>query len=194
MSKKPITSTNEASLVCLAREGDRQALRILLERHWNWLKGLTYSVLGNNHDMEDALQDLCVLVLDKISTLREPERFRGWLATVARNNALAYRRARQLQPRPQSDDLEIATTAANETLLDKLAIREDARRLLAALEELPEKYREVFTLKHVQDLSYADIAELLDITVTTVQIRLVRARRMIANTLSGRPNDKVPRT
>ncbi|MBN2211342.1 MAG: RNA polymerase sigma factor [Sedimentisphaerales bacterium] len=194
MSKKPILPLNEAALVCQAREGDREAVRILLERHWNWLKGLTYSVLGNKHDMEDALQDLCVLVLDKIATLREPERFRGWLATVARNNALAHRRARQLQPRSQSDEMDILQPTSNGTLLDKIAIKEDAQRLLTALDGLPEKYREVFILKHIQDLSYADIAELLDIAVTAVQIRLVRARRMIANSLAGRPNNKVPRT
>jgi len=49
-------------------------------------------------------------------------------------------------------------------------------------------------MKYVDDLSYNQISEILNIPVTTVQIRLVRARRMILNHLTGKPNDKVPRT
>jgi len=72
--------------------------------------------------------------------------------------------------------------------------REQQEQVLEAVKKLPEKYREVFVLKYIKDMSYAEIAEILDLPVTTVQIRLVRSRRMIYNRLTGKPTDKVPRT
>jgi RNA polymerase sigma-70 factor, ECF subfamily len=186
---------NEAALACAARRGDREALRELLERNWLWLKGLTYNILGNLDDVDEAMQNLCVIVIEKIGTLREPERFKAWLATVARHAALAYRQQRSQRPVTVEELASVERpdpTAGHPA--DKLARQEQQRQLLDAIEQLPEKYREVFIMKHVQDISYADIAEALDIPVTTVQIRLVRARRMLANHLTGRPNEKVPRT
>lgn len=185
----------EVALVCAARQGDRDAVRQLLENNWNWLKGLAYNILGDASDVEEALQNICVLVLEKINTVREPERFKGWLAAVARHEALACRAKRSKQ-RVGLDQLLAAQqlTSQSTTALDRLEQKELHQRLLAALAALPEKYREVFVLKYVQDMPYSQIADILQLPLTTVQIRLVRARRMIYNRLTGQPTNKVPRT
>jgi len=186
---------NETALVSQARQGDTQATQKLLEMHWNWLKGLAYNVLGNIHEVDDALQNICLIVLQKIHTVREPERFRPWLATVARHAALAWREQNRKKIVRLADlPIEPKDPNTQASLIEKLASREQHDRLLEAIQELPDKYREVFLLKYMEDQSYAQIAEVLDVPVTTVQIRLVRARRMLANRLSGKNNDKVPRT
>lgn len=186
---------NESALACRARDGHRDALTRLLEANWAWLKGLIYNIVARPDAVDDVLQNVCVLCLEKISTLRQPERFKPWLATVARNAALAYRRQHSRQP-GQLDDLFAAQQeeAESQSSTNRLIRQEMVEQLRQALKHLPEKYREVFILKHVKEMSYAEIAENLDITLTTVQIRLVRARRMIYNHMTGRPNDKVPRT
>ena len=186
---------NESALACRARDGNREALARLLEANWAWLKGLIYNIVARPDAVDDVLQTVCVLCLDKISTLQQPERFKPWLATVARNAALAYRRQQSKQPH-RLDDVIAAQQEDNEThnIADRLIQKEAVEQLLHGLKNLPEKYREVFILKHVKEMSYADIAESLDIPITTVQIRLVRARRMIYNHMTGRPNNKVPRT
>lgn len=185
----------EVALICQARQGDRPALQQLLLKHWTWLKGLAYNILGNAEDVDECLQSICLLVIENIGELREPERFKAWLTSVARNAALAYRRQRAQRPR-QLD--EAAAERHHDPhvpdSLEKLHLREQQEQLLRAIHGLPEKYREVFILKHLQDASYGEIAEMLDIAVTTVQIRLVRARRMLANSLKGVPNQKIPRT
>lgn len=186
---------NESALVCAARQGDQEAVVKLLECNWRWLKGLAYNLLGNPDDVDEVMQNICILVIQKIGTLREPERFRPWLTTVARHAALAYRQQRSQRP-IQLDDLLLAQqqAAENENVAEVLD-REDAQqKILAAVRLLPEKYGELFIMKYVDDLSYNQISEILNIPVTTVQIRLVRARRMILNHLTGKPNDKVPRT
>jgi RNA polymerase sigma-70 factor (ECF subfamily) len=59
-------------------------------------------------------------------------------------------------------------------------------RILEAVKTLPEKYREVFVLAHTGELTYAEMAEVLEVPMTTMQIRLVRARRMVQDQVTGR--------
>ena len=189
------TRQNESALVCAARRGDRQALQKLLETHWRWLKGLLYSILGNADDVDEALQGVCVLLLGKIGTLKDPESFKPWLAAVARNLALTQRQKRARKPLGL-DELSAVREIADpqQNLVEEITRQEQHQRILQAIELLPEKYREVFVMKYMQDMTYAEIGEILNLPLTTVQMRLVRARRMIQNRLTGKPTDKVPRT
>jgi RNA polymerase sigma factor (sigma-70 family) len=180
---------NESALVCAARQGDKKALQPLLGRNWAWLKGLVYSVVGDPNDVDDVLQDICVRVITKIGTLREPERFRPWLAVLARRQALRYRQQKARRPTPLNEDIvDKQCDYRAQQLLENIERTEQCERVLQALNSLPEKYREVFILEYVDDLTYGQIAEILDIPFTTVQIRLVRARRMILDKVSGNQN------
>jgi len=184
---------NESALVCAAREGDKEALGLLLTRNWAWLKGLVYSVITNAHDVDDVLQDICVRVISKIDTLREPERFRPWLAVLARRQAIRY--SQRKNQRTVSLDEEVAgrlcSYKADQLLIENIERREQYQQILQAVRSLPEKYRQVFMLQYTDDLTYGQISEILDIPITTVQIRLVRARRMIYNQVSGKNKNKV---
>jgi len=182
---------NESALVCAAREGDKEALALLLTRNWSWLKGLVYSIITNAYDVDDVLQDICVRVISKINTLREPERFRPWLAVLARRQAIRY--SQRKNPRTVSLDEEVAGQLCDYKADQLLVIerKEQHQQILQAVRTLPEKYRQVFMLQYTEDLTYGQIAEILDIPITTVQIRLVRARRMIYNQVLGKNKNKV---
>ena len=182
---------NESSLVLEAQKGDREALQALFVRNWAWLKGLVYSILYNTDEVDDCLQDICVRVIGKIESLREPERFRPWLAVLARRQALRNRQQRA--GRPAQLDEQIAETKIDEKnrLFENISEQEQFSRILQAIKSLPEKYREVFIMQHSGDLTYNQIAEILDVPVTTVQIRLVRARKMIYDRIINEDEDKV---
>jgi RNA polymerase sigma-70 factor (ECF subfamily) len=183
---------NESALVCAAREGDKEALQALMSRHWPWLKGLVYGVLGDVRELDDVMQDVCLRVITRIHTLREPECFRAWLAILARREAL-----KTCQRRPRGV-VEIdagfqapVTVRQIEGPLEELERRELRRRILDAAEGLPPIYREVFMLAHSSELTYAQMAEVLDVPTTTMQIRLVRARRMIQKQVIDNSERKV---
>ncbi len=183
---------NEAALVCAARLGDKEALRLLLTRNWAWLKALVYSIITNADDVDDVLQDICVRVISKINTLREPERFRPWMAVLARRQALRYRQRKS--QRKVSLDEEVAGQQCDYKagqLLEKLERKEQYQQIMQAIKSLPEKYRQVLMLAYLDDLTYGQIAEILDVPFTTVQIRLLRARRMIYNKVSRKTTNKV---
>jgi RNA polymerase sigma factor (sigma-70 family) len=171
---------NELMLVCTARRGDKGALQMLLRRNWGWLKGLVYSVLGDRQDLDDVMQEICVRVIERIHTLREPERFRAWLAILARREAIKHGRRR----RPEavvSGEPGYAGDPAEDVARSELC-----GRVLEAVRGLPQKYREVFMLAHSGELTYAQMAEVLNVPITTMQIRLVRARQMIRNQIAGK--------
>ena len=171
---------NEQALVCAAQRGDKEALQLLFRENWPWLKGLVYSILQDADEIDDVLQDICVRVISKIDTLRQPHRFRPWLAILARRQALRYRQQkaqRQMPVNMELEDLEDNSDSAQ--LIDNIEQKEQYQLILSAVKSLPEKYRQVFILEHIDDLAYKQIAEILDVPVTTVQIRLVRARRML---------------
>ncbi len=172
--------SNELMLVCTARRGDKEAIQTLLGRNWGWLKGLVYSVLGDGKDLDDVMQEVCLRVITGIRTLREPERFRAWLAILARHEAIKHHRRQKAVPVASEEPGYVGDPA------DDVARRELCDRVLEAVRKLPEKYREVFMLAHSGDLTYAQMAEVLNVPITTMQIRLVRARQMIRDQIAGK--------
>jgi RNA polymerase sigma-70 factor (ECF subfamily) len=170
---------NEVMLVCAARRSDKDALQTLLRRNWSWLRGLVYSVLGDGRDLDDVMQEVCLRVITRIHTLREPERFRAWLAILARHEAIRHYRGRKPEP-VAPDEPGYASDPAED-----VAKKELCGRVLDAVRELPQKYREVFMLAHSGGLTYAQMAEVLDVPITTMQIRLVRARQMIRDRITS---------
>ena len=187
MAESPMTTENESMLALAASRGDKIALETLLRRNWPWLKGMALSKVYRADLADDILQEVCVKVIDKVHTLKEPERFKPWLATIARREivntqreqakqSVLLRSVMQQEARPHDD---------HSPLQDHWP-QEACESILAALKRLPEKYQEVFMLKYIKDYSYAEIAETLDIPFTTVQIRLTRSRRMIYDSVRER--------
>ena len=173
---------NERALVRAAQRGDKEALQLLFRNNWAWLKGLVYSIVQNADDIDDILQDICVRVIKRIRSLRQPERFRPWLAILARRQALRYRQQKaQRQSMMNTELTDLKFDSESSQLLENIERKEQYQLILSAVNSLPEKYRQVFILEHINDLTYRQIAEILDVPVTTVQIRLVRARRMLYN-------------
>lgn len=171
---------NELALVCTARRGDKDALQTLLRQNWGWLKGLVYSVRGDARDLDDVMQEICVRVITRIHTLREPERFRAWLAILARHEAIRHGRRRKPEV-TASEDFGYVNDPSED-----LERKELYGKVLKTVRELPDKYREVFLLAHTGELTYAQMAEVLDVPITTMQIRLVRARQMIRDRITGK--------
>lgn len=189
---KGIETQDELALVCIARKGDKEALQTLLSRHWTWVRGVVYSILADGQEVDDVMQEICLRVITRIHTLREPERFRGWLAVLARRIALRHRQRRRHGAAELAalSSLAAAGSYAGDPA-DDIERRELCGRVLEAVRRLPEKYREVFVLAHSGGLTYAQIAEILDVPVTTMQIRLVRARRAVRDQIAEKSKHKV---
>ena len=182
---------NEVALVCAAQSGDQAAIQQLLIGNWAWLRCLVYGVVGTR-DLDDVLQDICVKVIRKITTLREPHAFRPWLAALAHRQALRYRTRRPVASVSLDDtNVEEPCDQRSESVMEQAERQDLCQQILSAVQDLPEKYREVFLLQYSRQLTYREMAEILDVPLTTVQIRLVRARRMILEAIRKKSKGRI---
>jgi len=179
MNMRPEVTQDEAVLAAAARRGDKEALRALFERNWGWLKGLVYGIVCDTAATDDILQDICVRVIDKISSLRNAGRFRAWLAVIARRETLRYRIKRREHRRLRPEQASEMRDENAEKLFEQIEYADECRKVLDEVRALPDKYRQIFMLAYSSDLTYRQMAEILNVPLTTVQIRLVRARRML---------------
>ncbi len=164
---------------CLA--GEQSAMKELVERFQGQVFGLCYRMLGQRQDAEDVAQESLLRVLRNLDRW-DPERpFEPWLLAITGNRcrtALAGRKRR-----PQS--LPLAEQAVQPEV-DWQAARNLAEEVKLALGYLREEYRQAFVLFHEQELSYAEIAEAMEVPVGTIKTWVHRARKELIARLNER--------
>jgi RNA polymerase sigma-70 factor (ECF subfamily) len=173
-------SSGDHDLIAAAQRGERGALDLLVRRHERWVRNVVYAAVGSPVGVDDIVQQVWTNVVRQIGTLVDPRAWRSWLYRMARNAAIdmGQKAARERRNRvPFQEGHEPARGGADPP--EALARAEEHRRVLQAIRGLPPIYREPFILRHLEDWSYASIAEALDMPVDTVETRLVRARRLL---------------
>jgi RNA polymerase sigma-70 factor (ECF subfamily) len=176
-----------SDLVRRCADGDPLAFDCLVREYMNTVLGLAYNYVGNFHTAEDLAQETFVQAFQSISSLRDGNRFKVWLLRIARNKCIDYIRR---NPRWLSidQDQDLHKEVALKTKVDPALDRDDRADfseadLLTALNSLRQDYREIFIMKHVDNLSYREIADLLGMTVSAVGEKLYRVRSMIRERL-----------
>ncbi|HEX9952352.1 MAG TPA: sigma-70 family RNA polymerase sigma factor [Rubricoccaceae bacterium] len=161
----------------------------LVRLHADLVYRVALRVTGTADDAADAAQEALVKLWRHGATV-PAERQRAWAARVARNAALDLLRRRAVRPRTADDDLDPACTS---DLPDADAETRDLRASLdAALQTLGEPFRSLVVLRDVEGLAYDEIAEALDLPLTTVKVYLHRARARLRAALQTSVPDLVP--
>ena len=154
-------------LVHLAKSRNKEAFTDLIQMNMAQMYKVSLSILMNDDDVADAIQESILNCWEKISTLREEKYFRTWLIRILINNSYAI-----LNDRKRYADLSEWEEPAFED--------EYTFELKEALGKLDEKYRLVMTLYYVYDLKTSEIAELAGLSKSTVTTRLQRGREILA--------------
>ena len=182
-SKKPDQPLIEA--VCA---GDRYAFGELLRRHDGWVRAVIYGVLGDRDAVDDVAQQVWTSCWQRAKGLRDPRLWRTWLYRLARNAAVDAGREKTRRRRQQQATAQLWQRQETHADSDRtLTHNEEHRSVLAAIEALPALYREPFVLRHLSGWSYKRIADVMDMPVDTVETRLVRARRLLRESLKDQP-------
>ena len=165
----------DAELVDAACRGEIAAFRELYERHYRMAVGIARSRLSDVHLAEDAAQEAFAVACRELALLKDRRRFPEWLGTISRRTA--GRLARSWSNHKPIEDLQLP--APLETTDDSPG------RVRQAVERLPPAAREVVLLHYFSGLSYETIAQSLGVSPQSVHGRLQRARRALAQDLSG---------
>jgi RNA polymerase sigma-70 factor (ECF subfamily) len=160
-----------------SESSDRDALQELFERHQDDVYRTTRRILRNDADALDATQATFLSALQALPTLKEAERFPGWLRRIAVNSALGMKRSRGSEraragsiPKP---GMEVPMSA------------EDFQVVQRALDELPEEYRLPIVLHHREGFSYEEIAGMLEWPRGTVGTNIHRGMERLRVSLAG---------
>ena len=198
----PAAESSDEALAARAAAGDDTAFETLVVRHQYRVFRLACR-LTSETDAPDVVQETFFQVYRHLSTFRSEAQFSTWLYRIATNTGLMHRRARARRPAEPLDECmprfdangRLAQTpdalrlpSSVDELMDRHML---AKKVQAAVERLPDLYREAFVLRDLEELSTADVAQVLGVEPATVRQRVHRARLMMRGHLGelagGRP-------
>ncbi len=157
-------------------DGSAEAFHILYHKYKNDVYRFCYSLLGDKDLADDAFQETFVKIYEKREFFSGGS-FKAWLLTIARNTCYNY--LRMLKNRVDFDESYLG--AKRDKHRDS-GLRDNIRQ---AVNDLPVQYREVIILREYEDYSYSEIAEILEIDLTLVKVRIHRARLLLRDKLES---------
>ncbi len=191
-----MTSRPDRKLVRRLKQREEEAFTEMVRRYQDQVISIIHGIVGDREEAREVAQEVFIAVFKYIDSFRGDAKFSTWLFRIASNRAknrikyLARRNHRQHQGLDDTRESRIESNPAGggaDPRPDESAQgRELADLVQEGLEELAPKYREIIVLRDVEDLSYADIAETLDVAEGTVKSRLYRARSKLKDYIDAR--------
>lgn len=174
---------SDERLITLLRRGNTAAFEVLVSRYESRLLAFCRHLLGSREDAEDVLQEVMTAAFNAIVADDRPINVRPWLYRIARNRSLNHLRRTQAIG-VDSMDHHFAESGASTA--DKVHQREEFRLLVGDIQSLPETQRTALVLREMDALSYEQIAEAMETTVSSVKSLLVRARVSLTEAAEAR--------
>jgi RNA polymerase sigma-70 factor (ECF subfamily) len=181
-----VARDEEAELLDRLALGDQSAFRILVERHIDRMFALALRILGSRDDAEDVVQDTFLKVWSRRAEYQQGRaKFSTWLYRVVTNRCIDLRR------RPRTEDVEAVPEPADLTpdAMSSLQRSEVAGMLDEAMNSLPEQQRIAVILSYHEEMSNADIADIMGTTVMAVESLLKRGRQQLKKALRRNEGD-----
>jgi RNA polymerase sigma-70 factor (ECF subfamily) len=175
--------TNEEGLIGRAQQGDTAAFGVLMTRHAPFVYNLALRTVGDPQEAEDMAQETFIRAWRTLPQFRQQARFTTWLYRIVVN--VCYNRLPGLKAELAALDPAEAADLQDERprVEDVVVTAETQRRVQAALEALPESYRLLLTLRHLQEMSYGEIAETMQMPLGTVKTGIFRGRALLREAL-----------
>ncbi|UPQ78132.1 sigma-70 family RNA polymerase sigma factor [Flavobacterium azooxidireducens] len=173
-----------------ATNGDQVAFTSLLDMYWNEVYGFMLKRTENETDAEDITIETFAKAFDKIANYNPEFQFNTWLIAIAKNVHIDMLRKKKISLFVDITDEEdhqaynVADTTPSAE--DKLITEQNLSRLLEFIKELKPHYQEVIQLRYFQEMSYQEIAEQLNEPLSNVKVKLLRAKKLLAEIIQGR--------
>jgi RNA polymerase sigma-70 factor (ECF subfamily) len=188
-----LSTLSSEDLMARIAKGDNDAFEILVNRHQTSVLNLIYRFIGDRTQAKDLAQEVFIRVWQAAKTYKPEAKFTTWIYRIVTNvcfNELKSARRRKWFSFHRSD--EDGENTIEETLSDGAPSAEDlllekerSRQISDALQSLPDNQRMALVLKRYDDLSYAEIAQIIGCSVSAVESMLVRAKRTLQEKLKN---------
>ena len=191
---------DDAIIVEAVQDGDTEAFRHLVDRHRNTIYRILLRLVSDPHQAEELAQETFIRAWRALDSFRGDARFSTWLIQIAVHAARDHHRSKGRSKLVSLDELQEQNSSRaqieeHRSAFDpssRLAERELGERLKKGIDLLPASYREVFVLRHLEEIPYEEIAAATGSSVGSLKVRSHRARRMLREYLrdgggKGRP-------
>ncbi|SMP66052.1 RNA polymerase sigma-70 factor, ECF subfamily [Neorhodopirellula lusitana] len=180
-----MSAGDENVLIRLALEGDQPAFELLVVEHQDRLFGAMTHVCGNSHDAEEVTQEAFIRAFLKLDSFQQNSQFFTWLYRIAFNIALSRKRRKRAKVSLDQQRDELGSDVVDQgDSVDAAMIRDDHVSLVqTAMSQLSEQHRAILILREMEEASYEEIAEILELSIGTVRSRLNRARKQLRLTI-----------
>ncbi len=172
-----------------AKNGDQVAFTFLLDRFWGEVYAFMLKRTENETDAEDIAIETFAKAFDKIATYNNDYQFNTWLFAIAKNVHIDMLRKKKSTLFIDASTIgdENAHRVADSSLSaeDEIIATQNLSSLLACIKKLKPAYQEVIQLRYFQELSYKEIAEQLDEPLGNVKIKILRAKRLLAEVIKA---------
>lgn len=179
------SSLQDDHWVVLAVKGDEKAYSELTQKYQKPLYFHVRKMIRNSDFADDLVQDIFLKAFKSLKNYKNDYAFSTWLYRIATNHTIDYLRKKKLETlsihADDSDDTHATIQLADEdSFTDEPMIRRERKnKVHEAIGQLPEKYREVILKRHIEEKSYQEIAEEMDIPLGTVKAHIFRARELL---------------
>jgi RNA polymerase sigma-70 factor (ECF subfamily) len=172
-----------------AKTGNQRAFSNLLDTFWNDVYGFQLVRTKNENDAEDITVQTFSKAFDKIGTYDDSYEFKTWLIAISKNIHvdLLRKRKRNVLERNTRGNNDVIKKVLDDapTAEDKLIIEQNLATLLSHIKKLKPHYQEVINLRYFQELSYAAIALKLGEPINNIKVKLLRAKRLLAEIITS---------
>ena len=175
---------NDAQLIQRTLAGDQSAFSVLVQRYQKPVHALVWRKIGDFHIAEEITQDIFLRVYKKLQTLKNPNRFAGWLYVIAARRCFAWCKQKRI-PMKSLDAMstgeleELAYVQYQAEQKDEDVSEQQREIVKRLLQKLPESERTVVTLHYLGDMTCEDISKFLGVSPNTIKSRLHRARKRL---------------
>jgi len=183
----------DSTLINQAKSGDAQAYDKLLNKYRNSVYNLVYRMVRDVEEAEDLTQEAFIKAFNSLAQFNEDYAFSTWLYKIATNNCIDFFRKRKLQTLSIDKPILYKDSEIHQEIPDpelnpeKFILASERSSIIhEAIESLPEKYYTAIVLRHTEEKSYEEIAEVLHLPIGTVKARIFRAREMLNKALKDR--------
>ena len=173
--------------------GDQGAFKVLFDKYRQPLYFHILKLVRDKEIIEDLLQEIFLKAFDNISSFNPDYAFSTWLYRITTNHSIDYLRKKKLktlsldEPIQTKDGVMSIEVEDLSSSTDDLVMKKQRSLILKeALDSLPEKYRDIIRMRHIDELSYQEIAELLELPLGTVKAHIFRARELLYKYLKDR--------
>lgn len=171
-----------------AKNNNQAAFKFLLDHFWNDVYGFLLKRTNNENDAEDITIETFSKAFDKLDTYKPEYNFKTWLITISKNihtDLVRKQKVRFSKSNLPSHDDEFYQIADESPSAEDIIITEqNLAKLLKDIKKLKPAYQEVIQLRYFQEMSYKDIAVELKEPVNNIKVKLLRAKKLLAEILT----------